>query len=133
MSEAGVSLEVLMEKIIDRGIEAAKLDYKSDPIKLAGAINGFEACRGKAPLKLIPIWQFSNKKAFYAREKESKNYWFWRCRAMEIDWVLNNVACFLGANGVPFPWQTTVRGYLNVSKILGLTKEKQDGHRHRQG
>lgn len=124
MSVAGVSLEVLMEKIIDKGIEAVKRDYKNDPLKMAGAINGFEACRGKAPLKLIPIWQFSEKKANEAMFKESKNYWFWRCRTLEIDWVLNNVSCFMYTAGVAFPWQATARGFMNISAILGLTKEK---------
>lgn len=121
MSTASTSLESVIEQIVDRGIEGVKVSYKSDPKRLAGAINGLEACRGKSPLKLIPIWQFSNKKAFYARENNSPNYWFWRCRTMEIDWVLNNVSCFLYMNGIAFPWQATSRGFMNVSSILGLT------------
>lgn len=124
MSTASISLEVLMEKVIDRGLAAVKEDYKKDPMKLAGSTNGFEVCRGKAPLKLIPIWQFSEKKAKEAMFKESKTYWFWRCRSLEIGWVLNNVSCFLYMNGIAFPWETTSRGFMNASSILGLVDEK---------
>lgn len=120
MSTSNLTLDSVIEQVIDRGIEGAKISYKSDPKRLAGAINGLEACRGKSPLKLIPLWQFSNKKASHARDIDSPNYWFWRCRTLEIDWVLNNVSSFLYINGIAFPWNTTSRGFMNVTSILGL-------------
>lgn len=134
MSKASISLEDFIEQVIDGGIEYSRDTYKTiecrnpnkniekEKLAFAGLINGYETCRGKAPLKLIPIWQFTAKKAFNSAQHSLNSYWFWRHRSDAIAHVLNSITCFLELNGAAFPWDVTSNlAYLAVAKILGFT------------
>lgn len=112
-----MTLAEAIEKVIALGIEAARKDYAKDPLKRDGAINGFEACRGKDVKALAELLDQAYQRVNQAR-KTRTTYWYWRCRLGEIEWVCNCVGAILMNQGLPCPFLVTARGVLTVSKIL---------------
>jgi len=44
-----------------------------------------------------------------AKGKQDPRYWYWRCRALEIEWVVNVLSNILDAQGLPPIATMTVR------------------------
>jgi len=81
-----MDLLTFITKIIDQGIEAAKADYTKpeQEQELKGSLAGFEKCRGKNPDQLRNLLLEANTQANEAF-REEKDYWFFRCMALEIE------------------------------------------------
>jgi hypothetical protein len=129
-----------LHKLINVGIQAAREDYGGTPElegkppttekhradKLAGSIDGFEACRGKKPHEIAELMADARKKfqeAFIrVSEKEISDgeYWRVRCREAEICWVANCVSVILVNQGFPPIEPPTARAALTVAKIIGV-------------
>lgn len=110
-------------KIIDDGIAAARESYArpEQASKLAGAIAGFEACRGRTPAELAEILEEANKDCDLAREGQAaRPYWYYRCFANEVEWVCNCVSAALANEGLPTIVPPTARGVLKAAEVLGV-------------
>ncbi len=115
-----MDLATFLESIIVDGISAAKIDYKetSDAHKLSGAIAGFEACRGKTPKELATLLGIARNEMQAAFVEEKKDYWFFRCKEAEIEWVCNCVSAALINEGFDPIVTPTARGELKANQIL---------------
>src|SRR5260370_9713274 len=111
-----------LNHIIDDGIEAARLDYAKprDTLKREGAIAGFEECRGKEPAAIAALLDEANERTWQAYREQDLRYWFWRCRAAEIEWVANVLSNILDAQGLPPIGMMTARGRLKAAEIIGV-------------
>jgi hypothetical protein len=116
------TLDEALTKIIDIGIEAAKQDYagpeRTD--KRTGAIRGFNECRNKTPDQLADLLFEANTRAVQAQRDQASNYWYWRCRASEIEWVANVVSSLLMNQGRPIIVPPTARGVLMADRVMKL-------------
>lgn len=112
-------------RVCDTGIEGARESYKDKPRHLAGSIAGFEACRAiEHPLELIALWQDANAAAEQVRRDAPDSYdayWEARCKALEIEWVLNCVSAACGASLLS--WLPTARGAMHAATILNELAE----------
>lgn len=114
--------------IIDDGIEGARHDYikPRDKSKLDGSIKGFEDCRGKNPSEiealLLQANQVSQRAFIDANEGRisSEQYWFWRCRTIEIEWVANVLSHIMVAQGWPPIGIMTANGGLQAARIISV-------------
>lgn len=117
-----------LERVIEDGIAAARADYTrpEQQSKLAGSIEGFEACRGKTPAELAALLGqvASNREEaamrLHAREISAPEYWKTRCREAEVEWVLNVMSAALHNAGQPPITAFTARGVMAAAKILGV-------------
>ena len=129
--------DTFIHKLITIGIQAAREDYGGDddskekhrPDKLAGSIDGFEACRGRQPAEIAVLLADARKRMQEAfvrvSEKEISDgeYWRARCREAEIGWVANCVSVVLVNQGLPPIETPTARAALTVAKIVGVRTE----------
>ncbi len=112
--------ETFLNRVIDDGIAAAKTDYAHDDEKREGAVAGFEACRGKAPAKIIELLAGAARAAHEARRSfERTGYWRARCYELEIGWVANVVSAALVNEGKAPIVSVTARGMMKAADILG--------------
>jgi hypothetical protein len=111
--------------IIEDGIQAARESYSkpSDSLKLAGAIRGFEDCRGKSPFGLKFLLAEVILEEQQARLGESPDYWFHRCRSLEVRWVCNVLSCILVVNGFAPISGMTARGMIKAADIIGVGED----------
>jgi hypothetical protein len=115
-----------LDRVIDEGIEAAKRDYREKPDKLKGAVEGFEACRGKSTPELGALLVLSRKKSEEARDSRATNYWEVRCFEAEVEWVCNVISSAMQNQGLPTIITPTVRGYAKAASILGVSGNLQE-------
>jgi hypothetical protein len=111
-----------LNHIIDDGIEAARLDYAQpgDTLKREGAIAGFEECRNKEPAEIAALLAEAHARVRQAICEGDPRYWYWRCRALEIEWVANVLSNILDAQGLPPIGMMTARGRLKAAEIIGV-------------
>ncbi len=111
-----------LHAIIDDGIESARLDYAkpADKQKLDGSIFGFEECRGKSPVEIAIILASARERAQQAHREQAVDYWYWRCRELEIEWVANVISALLMNQGLPIIVPVTHRGMLKAMDIVGV-------------
>lgn len=119
-----MTLAEFLEKVIDEGIKAAKRDYSGDDkkAKLAGAVAGFESCRGKsveAILLLEKQAHEASREMFDLARNDPDGYWAQRCREMEITWVVNCLGAAMIRMGKEHLGKTTLRGMQATAEILG--------------
>lgn len=117
-----------LNAVIDDGIEAARLDYArpDQKLKLDGSIRGFEDCRGKTAEEIGKLLAQANQDADDARRREAQDYWHWRCRAAEIEWVANVLSAILMNEGRPTIVTPTARGMLKAADIIGVSERPRD-------
>ncbi len=115
----------VLEKIIDKGIDAVKRDYKEETDKYNGSIAGFEACRNKTPQELITLLIKSREdtqKAFLRASNDiTEGYWFVRCFELEVEWVCNVISAVLENEGLMGIITPTCRGVLTAADIIGVS------------
>jgi len=113
-----------LDFIIDDGIEGARESYSHprDTMKLEGAIQGFSECRGRQPPEIAELLHDAQRKMLDAYLHEAEQYWFWRCREAEIEWVANVMSCILDAQGLPPITTMTYRGMTRAAEIIGVGK-----------
>jgi hypothetical protein len=110
--------------IVDDGIEAARHDYAKpqDTLKREGAIAGFEECRNREPAQIAALLVEANERANQAIREDDPRYWFWRCRAAEIGWVVNVLSNIMAAQGWNPIGTMTVRGAMKAAEIIGAAE-----------
>lgn len=117
-----------LARVIDDGIEAVKKDYAGDSPeqtqKREGSIQGFQECRERLPGSLYLLLNEANKEAHEKHAEQAEDYWYWRCRAAEVEWVCNVVSALLVNEGcLPvashFP---TARGAMKAAEIVGVAE-----------
>lgn len=120
-----MTLGEALERVISDGIEAARADYSrpGDELRRDGAVLGFEECRGKTPSELKRLLEIAEERANQAFRHEADDYWFWRCRAAEVGWVVNVVSCLMHEHGLAPVGIMTARGMLKAAEIVGVRGE----------
>ena len=111
-------------RVVDNGILAVKKDYKDSPEQLKGALAGFEACRGKNPGELQMLLNRASRdvmEAFHRSESGNggNNYWEFKCKHAEIEWVCNLVSAVLAKNGMPVIVHPTCGGFMMANRVIG--------------
>lgn len=129
MTEPAVTYDQLLDRIIADGIAEIREAYASpeDRPKRDGAIEGFEACRGKSTLDLVALWSEAERwcAGQIVRERcgtpdgDAGDYWRQRYKALQIEWVCNVVSVGLVNAGQPpllahLPTARAVRKYASV-------------------
>lgn len=122
--------EQLLERVIADGIAEVREAY-ADPKehhKRDGAIEGFEACRGKTPDALVALWKDAEHKSLRSSTKSHfhenvEDYWRQRYKAMQIEWVCNVVSVGLVNSGhAPLlAHLPTMRGATKYAEIVGVS------------
>jgi hypothetical protein len=116
-----------LTRVIDDGIAAARADYPHDDQtgKLRGSVEGFELCRGLTPPQLGDLLTAVNQDAQRRMVEGAADYWYWRCRALEVEWVVNCVSAILMNQGLPLicGYLPTSRGVIKASEIVGVAEE----------
>jgi hypothetical protein len=117
-----MNLNEFIEKVIEKGIEAAKADYTKpeDSNRLKGSIEGFEACRGKNTIELKQLLIEARKESNSLSFKDNKieEYWRFNSKAAEIEWVCNCVSAVLVNEGFEPLIPITCNAVLLANKIL---------------
>jgi hypothetical protein len=113
-----------LTKVIDIGNKAARRDYArpDQRFKLDGSITGFTECRDKMPAALAQLLVESRESAIAARDRQLQNYWYWRCRDSEFEWVCNVVGAMLMKEGLAVIVQPTARGVLMADLVLRMSE-----------
>ena len=87
-----------------------------DKMRLDGSLKGFEECRGKGPAELEELLGVARTRMAEAFTDDAKDYWYWRCRESEIEWVCNVVSAALR---IQIPGAIVTAGaHLVAAKIL---------------
>ena len=109
-----------LNQVIEEGIVAAKADYckPEDVDKLKGSLLGFEECRGKDLTGLAMLLDEARKKTVEKHMERAPDYWYWRCREGEIDWVVNVVSALMLATKRTPIMNPTARGYMKMAEIV---------------
>lgn len=110
-------LAAFIDRICDDGILAARLDYAGKPAWIEGAVAGFEACRGKTTDAILELYAGACAETLQAAAADDPDdYWRARCRAAEIEWVLN---CVSAAVCKPLlHWLPTYRGAVKAHQVV---------------
>ena len=122
MPERGMGYLEFLERVIDDGLAAAKIEYANDPPKLHGAIAGFEMCREMSPAMLAQVLTAARQ---IRGEKRAGSdpldaYWKSRCAELEVEWVCNVVSAALVNEGREPIVPPTARGTMKAAEILGV-------------
>ena len=128
----------LLERVLAYGIAEVHEAY-ADPKehhKRDGAIEGFEACRGKTPSELVALWTEAERSAaqiahakreasFNAAPDNATDYWRQRYKALQIEWVCNVVSVGIVNSGQPplLGHLPTARGAMKYAAIVGVHGE----------
>jgi len=121
-----VTYQDALNIIIKDGIEAVRLDYTrpDQKQKRDGSILGFEECRDRTPAQLVALLGESHTMTMDKFRDQAEDYWYWRCRDAEIEWVCNVVSAILINQGLPAISTCTARGMMKAAEIIGV---KHDG------
>ena len=128
-----MTYEEFLKKVIEKGIKAAKKDYKRPDQKaiLKGSIAGFNACSKKIPEQLAILLEKARIRTMKLMDnspktkKELNKYWEARGYEIEIEWVCNVISASLMNQGKPIIVNPTARGVTVASKIVGVENEKE--------
>lgn len=109
----------LINAICDDGDTSVRLTCSGD--KLEGALQGFlESRMTLDPDDLQALVESSTRDVEQARHRRDPKYWYWRYRALQIEWCANVVSAALYSNGLPVIVPPTYRGFLKAADILGI-------------
>jgi deoxyadenosine/deoxycytidine kinase len=128
MTTSTTTYEQLLDRIIADGIAEVREAYTDpkDRHKHDGALEGFEACRGKTPAELVALWTEAEKLSARIRERgkndpdDVQNHWYWKSRykALQIEFILNVVS--VGLNTPLLAHLPTYRGAMKYAQIVGV-------------
>lgn len=123
-----LTYDQLVDRIIADGIAEVQVAYADpkDHYKRDGAIEGFEACRGKSPTELVKLWQQTEGHAenlVHAHDADPEgddlnNYWRLRYKALQVEFVLNVIS--VGLNQPLLSHLPTYRGAVKYAQIVGV-------------
>jgi hypothetical protein len=111
-----------LNAIIDDGIESVRQAYAApaDRMKRDGSFRGFEDCRGRAPDGIRALLAEARREAEGKRDSEAPDYWFWRWREVQVEWVANVLSAILHNEGLPPIVPPTARGLKKAADIVGV-------------
>ncbi len=115
-----------LNKVIKCGIEAAKRDYGSRGLKAEGAVLGFMECRHRSMLDIEDLLEEAVNTS--ERKIKDEDYWYWRCRALEIEWVWNLVGAWCLINSEIPIHSPTARGMMEAVEIIKGHNLLEGGH-----
>lgn len=119
-----MTYEELLDRILSDGIAEVREAYAApeDHHKRDGAIEGFEACRGKSPTDLVALWTEAERSAKQVMRGDARDYWRCRYKALQVEFVLNVVSVGLVGNGSPplLAHLPTARGAMKYAAIVGV-------------
>ena len=121
-----MTYEDLLNRIITDGIAEVHEAYADpkDHHKRDGAIEGFEASRGKTPAELVSLWTAAEEDCSLARSEKMSEQDYWRCRykALQVEFVCNVVSVgIMNSGGVPLLGHLpTYRGAMKYAEIVGV-------------
>ncbi len=118
LGATAVNLLDFLSVVIEDGIAAARKSYANDPEKRAGAVAGFEACRGKSPTELLALLEGARSDTRLAYVLDARDYWRARCYEAEIEWVCNCVSAVLENEGHAPIINPTYRGVMKANAVL---------------
>ncbi len=129
-----MNFDEFLDFVIDDGIEACRLDYcrSGQEMKLQGSIKGFEECRHKNPLELAALLKEANAKIFSklqegrASGRQTADYWYWRHRHAEIEWVCNVASVVLINEGIVPIIQPSSRAVIKAAEIVGVKAQSSE-------
>ena len=115
--------------VISDGMEAARHSYArpSQRLKLEGALQGYEDCRGLDADGLAALLASSARRREQAMREGDPRYFFWRCREAEVEWVCNVLSAAQRNQGLRQVSVPTARGLAKAAEILGLARQDRDG------
>lgn len=124
----------LLDRIIADGIAEVREAYAEpkDHHKRDGAIEGFEACRGKTPAELVELFRAAEDRAQqHMRAKhdgspsDRQDHVKLRYTALQIEWVCNVVSVGLANSGQAplFAHLPTARAAMKYAEIVGVRGE----------
>lgn len=118
----GMPFNDFLNAVLDDGIEEVKVAYPghAGEERRRGAIAGFELFRGKGRDELKGIYEDARRDAEVARANRQADYWFWRMRSAQAEWVLNVVNAADHAHGNPTDFTPTARGMFKAADVLGI-------------
>lgn len=129
-TETAINYNQLLDRLIADGIAEVQTAYDApeDHHKRDGAIEGFEACRGKSPTDLVALWSEAEKaaeqivRARRETDNDVKDYWRQRYKALQIEWICNVVSVGLVNSGQPplLAHLPTARGALKYAAVVGV-------------
>ena len=116
-----------LTRIIEDGIAEVREAYAgSEPrnvAKRAGAIEGFDACRGKTPAEIAALMQETTQAASrLVGTDDIDGYWQVRYKALQVEWVANCVSAVLMNQGHP-PLAShlpTCRAAMKAAEVVGV-------------
>lgn len=112
-----------LTQVIDKGIAAARRDYNrpDQERKLAGSIAGFSACRGLTIDELASLLEAARGATQHARQQDDrKDYWWFRCFELEVEWTCNCLSCVLMNEGLPTIIPPTARAMMTTAEVVGV-------------
>lgn len=120
----------LLDRIISDGIAEVRQAYAAseDHHKRDGAIEGFEACRGKTPEQIVILWSAAERERSLMRstgeasDQSLKNYWRYRYKVMQIEWCLNVIS--VGLQKPLLGHLPTARAALKYAEIVGVSGQE---------
>lgn len=122
-----MNYEQLLTRLIDEGIAEVSEVYAKpeDHHKRDGAIEGFEACRGKTPEQLVALFTAVEDACAKIRAERAdasddhlRRYWKTRYKALQVEFVCNVVS--VGLERPLLPHLPTARGAMKYAGIVGV-------------
>lgn len=116
-----IAYEDFLEAVVRDGLAEVETAYAGEgrEQKLAGAVAGFEMMRGKPRGELKALADEARERAVEASAEQGDDYWFWRMRSAQAEWVLNVINAADYAHGRPTDFPATSRGLEKAVGVLG--------------
>lgn len=120
-----MNIQQFLRQTIHLGIEAACKDYAEPDkaLKLEGALKGFYECLDQTPAEIAQLLFHAGNDTHNKARAQAPDYWYWRCREAEIEWVANVLSAFLMNDGLPPIMTPTYRGVMMAARILDGEKQ----------
>jgi len=120
-----MTYDQLLDRIISDGIAEVRKTY-TDPKerhKRDGAIEGFEACRGKTPDQLVELWQEAGRRADRLMDATTpvEAHWQHRYFQLQVEFTLNVLSVGLARSLLGH--LPTARGAMQYAAIVGVRGE----------
>lgn len=128
----------VLDRVIAKGIASVLESYPAGSAKQMGALEGFEACRGKTPQELLELYHeaemFTNSNRVEQAmldEEHLEEHWRRRYASLQVEWCLNAMAAFdyMATHGrrsfAWLGWHPTVRA---AELVAGILQEVEVGH-----
>jgi hypothetical protein len=116
----GMPYADFLNAVIDDGLDEVRRTYlrPDQAAKRDGAIRGFEECRGLDADALLDLMDRARVETAAKRRAQAPDYWFWRMRESQVEWVLNVVNAANYEHGRPVNFPPTARGMSKAIDVL---------------